>query len=102
MNSAPSRAPPASTDADNMARAVWGNSRSAVISGPRSERASTVRRRRRKLSFCNATLLEEQNQSTKRVTRTPLTNLLVSLVQVKAILYARNWWHKLRTNGGRV
>src|SRR5579859_3459773 len=63
-----------------MACAVWGNSRSAVISGPRSERASTVRRRRRKLSLCNATRWMEQNQSRKRVTRTQLANLLVSLV----------------------
>jgi hypothetical protein len=39
-----------------MARAVCENSRSAVISGPRSERASTVRKSRRKLFFCTATL----------------------------------------------
>src|ERR1700690_1637806 len=90
MKSEHSRAPPASSDADNMGRAVWGNSRSAVISGPRSERASTVRSRRRKLSFCNAKRWGSKNQSRKRVTRTQLANLLVSLV------HSREEWHRAR------
>src|SRR5437879_6441627 len=40
---APSRAPAVSRNAESMVRAVSGNSRSAVICGPRSESASTVR-----------------------------------------------------------
>ena len=47
--STPSRAPAASMTADNMRRDVSVKSRSAVSSGPRSERASTVRNSLRKL-----------------------------------------------------
>src|SRR6266851_4388247 len=46
VQSTPSRAPPACSNAETMARAVCENSRSAVISGPRSDRASTVRNSR--------------------------------------------------------
>ena len=46
VNSAPSRAPPASMSAASMSCATWENSRSAVSSGPRSESVSTVRNSR--------------------------------------------------------
>src|SRR5712664_3626518 len=55
VKSTASRAPPACSNAETIARAVCENSRSAVISGPRSDRASTVRSSRRKLFFCTAT-----------------------------------------------
>src|SRR5438094_9253984 len=71
--------------AESMARAACGKSRSAVRAGPRSERASTVRRSRRKLFFCAATQGGSRKvQSTKRVTRSQTGEgggLLVSLVR---------------------
>src|SRR3989441_8724355 len=82
---APLRAPPACSMAESMARAACGKSRSAVNAGPRSERASTVRRSRRKLFFCAATQGGSRKvQSTKRVTRSQTGEgggLLVSLVR---------------------
>src|ERR1700737_693880 len=63
-----SRAPAAWSKAETMARAVCGKSRSAVISGPRSESASTVRSSRRKLFFWTAKhRLRPEDQSRKRV-----------------------------------
>ena len=56
MKSAPSRAPAASIAADSMRRDVSENSRSAVSSGPSSERASTVRNSLRKLFVSTAKL----------------------------------------------
>jgi hypothetical protein len=52
--SAPSRAPAASITAASIRRAVSENSRSAVNSGPSSERASTVRNSLRKLFVSTA------------------------------------------------
>src|SRR5437870_11487340 len=60
---APSRAPAVSRNAESMVRAVSGNSRSAVISGPRSESASTVRSSRRKLFFCTDTRRDSERRS---------------------------------------
>ena len=54
--SAPSRAPAASITADNIRREVSVKSRSAVNSGPSSERASTVRNSLRKLLVSTATM----------------------------------------------
>src|SRR6266436_7966714 len=66
VKSTPSRAPPACSNAETMARAVCENSRSAVISGPRSDRASTVRNSRRKLFFCTATHVCGQKTRAKK------------------------------------
>ena len=55
VKSAPSRAPAASTSAASTCRAIWGNSRSEVICGPKSESASTVSSSCRKLFFVTAT-----------------------------------------------
>src|SRR3984893_761947 len=83
VKSTASRAPPAWSSAETMARAVCGNSRSAVISGPRSDRASTVRSSRRKLFFCTAThrcgQRPEQKKSNMR-RNSGIRSLLVSLV----------------------
>src|SRR5882672_4956814 len=83
VKSTASRAPPAWSNADTMARAVCGNSRSAVIWGPRSDRASTVRSSRRKLFFCTAThgcgQRPEQKKSNMR-RNSGIRSLLVSLV----------------------
>jgi len=51
------RAPAASITADSMRREVSVNSRSAVSSGPSSERASTVRNSLRKLFVSTAKIL---------------------------------------------
>src|SRR5438874_8919435 len=72
LKSTTSRALPACSSAETMARAVCAKSRSAVISGPRSARDSTVRRSRRKLLFCTATRERrqknpEQKKSTTRM-----------------------------------
>lgn len=83
-NSTPSRAPAASITALNMARAVWRKSRSAVNSGPRSARASTVRNSFLRLVPCNASRggASEKPERYQRSIR-GTSELLVSLVQAK-------------------
>src|SRR4029077_536565 len=83
VKSTASRAPPAWSRAETMARAVCGNSRSAVISGPRSDRGSMVRSNRRKLFFCTATHGCGQKPEQKKSNMRPysgIRSLLVSLV----------------------
>ena len=82
--SAPSRAPAASITAASMRREVSENSRSAVSSGPSSERASTVRNSLRKLLVSTAKTSgarnAEQNERSTREQRPARASLLVSLV----------------------
>jgi Arc/MetJ-type ribon-helix-helix transcriptional regulator len=80
--SAPSRAPAASITADNMRRDVSVNSRSAVSSGPRSERASTVRNSLRKLLVSTIDEWSENAEQNERNTQEQPQGepLLVSLV----------------------
>src|SRR5579863_1558569 len=83
-NSAPSRAPAASITADSMRRDVSLNSRSAVSSGPSSERASTVRNSLRKLFVSTAKVFMGKTLGRLRLTCTRAsarTLLLVSLVR---------------------
>ncbi len=97
-NNTPSRALAASITTDSMVCAVWRKSRSAVSSGPKFARASTVFKSFFRLVPSNASAeVLARNQSANSVACGPVAQLLVSLVP-NAGKQTREHSHPGRTN----